>query len=54
MEQQASGLSESDVFSTVVVGACDIAGNPAGFSNYGKTSVDVFAPGVNILSTYGG
>ena len=54
MEQQASGLSESDVFSTVVVGACDMAGNPAGFSNYGKTSVDVFAPGVNILSTYGG
>ena len=54
MEHQKSGLSESDTFVTVVVGACDIAGNPAGFTNYGKTSVDIFAPGVNILSTYGG
>ena len=54
MEHKESGLSESDVFSTVVVGACDIAGRPAGFSNFGKTSVDIFAPGVNILSTYGG
>jgi cell wall-associated protease len=27
---------------------------PAGFSNYGKTSVDVFAPGVGIVSTFPG
>lgn len=54
MDQQESGLPDSDVFSVVTVGACDIAGNPAGFSNYGKTTVDIFAPGVNILSTYGG
>ncbi len=38
----------------MIVGACDITGRPAGFSNFGKTSVDIFAPGVNILSTYGG
>ncbi len=54
MEHQGSGLSDTKVFSTVVVGACDNAGNPAGFSNYGKTSVDIFAPGVGILSAYGG
>lgn len=35
------------------VGAGNIDGNPQGFSNYGKTNVDIFAPGVNILSTVG-
>lgn len=35
------------------VGAAGINGKPAGFSNYGKTSVDVFASGVNTLSTVG-
>ena len=33
------------------VGATDIAGNTASFSNYGKRNVDVFAPGVSIYST---
>ncbi|HZG01205.1 MAG TPA: S8 family serine peptidase [Chitinophagales bacterium] len=33
------------------VGANDIAGNTAAFSNYGKKNVDVFAPGVDIYST---
>ena len=35
----------------VTVGAADITGSRALFSNYGKASVDVFGPGVNILST---
>ncbi len=43
--------SESDY--EVAVGAADITGTPAGFSNYGKTSVDVFGPGMNILSGVG-
>lgn len=33
------------------VGASDIAGAPAGMSNYGRNEVDVFAPGVDIRST---
>jgi subtilisin family serine protease len=36
----------------VCVGASDNADQPASFSNYGATSVDLFAPGVNVLSTY--
>lgn len=36
----------------ISVGASDSNDRPASFSNYGKTSVDVFAPGVNIWSTY--
>lgn len=35
----------------IEVGASNIKGNPAGFSNYGKSHVDVFAPGVDIYST---
>ena len=35
----------------VTVGAADSSGTPAGFSNYGRNKVDLFAPGVNILST---
>lgn len=35
----------------VVVGASDAAGNPASFSNWSKSRVDVFAPGVGIYST---
>lgn len=35
------------------VGCAGITGEPAGFSNYGKSQVDIFAPGVNILSTVG-
>ncbi len=33
------------------VGAISSSGNVAGFSNYGKKNVDVFAPGVSIYST---
>lgn len=35
----------------IEVGASDKDMNPADFSNYGKTTVNVFAPGVNIYST---
>jgi subtilisin family serine protease len=35
----------------ICVGATDSADNRAAFSNYGATSVDLFAPGVGILST---
>ncbi len=35
----------------IEVGASTIIGNPAYFSNYGKSSVDVFAPGTEIYST---
>jgi subtilisin family serine protease len=34
------------------VGATDSHDQPASFSNYGARSVDLYAPGVNILSTY--
>ncbi|EQC43710.1 S8 family peptidase [Bacteriovorax sp. Seq25_V] len=40
-----------DVENVITVGAMDGKGNKASFSNYGKESVHVFAPGVNILST---
>ena len=36
----------------VVVGATDEQDQVACYSNYGKKSVDIFAPGSNILSTY--
>lgn len=36
---------------TAVVGAANISGKPSSFTNYGKTSVDLFAAGVDILST---
>ena len=36
----------------ICVGASDQNDQPADFSNYGPTTVDLFAPGVNILSTY--
>ncbi|HRI43020.1 MAG TPA: S8 family serine peptidase [Fimbriimonadaceae bacterium] len=36
----------------IAVGASDRNDNKAGFSNYGAKSVDLFAPGVDILSTY--
>src|SRR4051794_33980727 len=36
----------------VCVGATDQADRRASFSNYGATSVDLFAPGVNIVSTW--
>ena len=36
----------------ISVGAFGGSGKKAYFSNYGKSSVDVFAPGVSILSTH--
>jgi subtilisin family serine protease len=36
----------------VCVGASDESDLPADFSNYGATSVDLFAPGVDIVSSY--
>jgi subtilisin family serine protease len=36
----------------ICVGASDQNDQPASFSNYGAANVDLFAPGVNILSTY--
>ena len=36
----------------VTVGASSPYGDSATFSNYGETSVDIFAPGVGIMSTY--
>jgi len=44
-------LDGTKVTNWVNVGATDIAGNAASFSNYGKKNVDVFAPGVAIYST---
>jgi subtilisin family serine protease len=38
----------------ICVGASDQNDQPAYFSDYGATSVDLFAPGVSILSTYPG
>ncbi len=38
----------------ICVGASDQNDQPAWFSDYGATSVDLFAPGVSILSTYPG
>ena len=38
---------------SITVGCAGIDGQPAGFSNYGKSQVDIFAPGLNILSTVG-
>lgn len=35
----------------IAVGASDENNNKAGFSSYGKTTVDIFAPGVRIQST---
>jgi len=36
----------------ISVGATNKKGEKASFSNYGKHSVDIFAPGVDIVSTY--
>ena len=38
----------------ITVGAADITGKPTAFSNYGKSSVDIFGAGMNILSTVSG
>ena len=41
-----------EVDNIISVAAIDRAGNLANFSNYGKKSVDIGAPGVSIFSTY--
>src|SRR5262249_16740460 len=43
--------SSYDVDNILAVAAVDNRGQLASFSNYGKNSVDVAAPGVNIVST---
>lgn len=43
-----------DLPNVISVGATDSNDNMASFSNYGATSVDIFAPGVSILSTVPG
>src|SRR6185312_12729077 len=43
-----------DLPNILCVGATDSADQPADFSNYGLVSVDVSAPGVNVISTYKG
>jgi len=47
--QYPAALSSSNIIS---VAATDNKDNLAGFSNYGTSSVDLAAPGVNIRSTY--
>jgi subtilisin family serine protease len=41
-----------DCANTISVGASDDTDAPASWSNYGHVGVDLFAPGVDILSTY--
>jgi subtilisin family serine protease len=43
-----------DLANIVCVGATDSSDHRAGFSNYGASRVDLFAPGVDIVSTYKG
>jgi subtilisin family serine protease len=47
----ASNYSPARVTEALTVGATDSSDNRAWFSNYGS-AVDIFAPGVNILSAY--
>ncbi len=47
--QDANNVSPARVSEAITVGAVDSAGVKAGFSNFGSV-VDLFAPGVNILS----
>lgn len=50
-------LKRSDYFKSdyiLRVGACESSGKAADFSDFGQDTVDVFAPGVNILSTMSG
>jgi len=47
----ASGYSPASEAAAITVGAIDINDNRASFSNFGSI-VDVFAPGVNVLSSW--
>lgn len=49
--QNAANVSPASETSACTVGATDINDNMASFSNYGSV-LDVFAPGVNIISTW--
>jgi subtilisin family serine protease len=49
----ACSSSPSDVTQAIVVGATDMADARASFSNFG-TCVDLFAPGVSVVSDYNG
>lgn len=46
--------SDYDIGGIVSVAATDQDDVLASFSNYGQTSIDIAAPGVNIISTWGG
>lgn len=50
-DARATYPASYDVENVITVGAMDGKGKKASFSNYGATSVHVFAPGVDILST---
>lgn len=50
-EQDASNSSPASEIDVCTVGAIDVGNERAYFSNYGKF-VDIWAPGVSILSTY--
>ncbi len=50
-DRTASFPANYDVPNVISVGAMGGNGKKASFSNYGASSVHVFAPGVNILST---
>ncbi|HSY76872.1 MAG TPA: S8 family serine peptidase [Bacteroidia bacterium] len=43
--------SKKEAQNWIEVGASDVKGRPGSFSNYGKKSVDLFAPGVKIYSS---
>ncbi|WP_369800414.1 S8 family serine peptidase [Butyricimonas sp. Marseille-P2440] len=43
---------EKELTNLMVVGSSDKSGNPAIGSNYGVEGIDLFAPGMNIFSTY--
>lgn len=47
----ASRFSPASAPSAITVGAVDVDNNKPGFSNFGEL-VDVFAPGVDVLSTW--
>ncbi len=54
LELSSYAPCETPAANVVCVGASDQRDAAAGFSNFGTTAVDVFAPGVNIVSTYPG
>lgn len=43
--------SKKEASNWLEVGASDVHGKPGSFSNYGKVSVDLFAPGVKVYSS---